>query len=59
MFVSPVGRADGETLDARAAALLASPVAARDVLTRHYSKRLLFSVAARRGWVEPDLEPLP
>jgi len=39
--------------------VLASPLAARDVLTRHYSKATLFSVAARRGWVEPDLEPLP
>ena len=52
-------RPDGEALDASVAALLASPLAARDVLTRHYSKTLLFSVEARRGWVEPDLEPLP
>ena len=41
------------------AALLASPLAARDVLTRHYSRPVLVSVAARRGWVEPDLDPLP
>jgi hypothetical protein len=53
------GRPVGETLDATMAALLASPLAARDVMARHYSKPLLFSVAARRGWVEPDLEPLP
>jgi hypothetical protein len=26
---------------------------------RHYSRARLFSVDARRGWVEPDLEPLP
>jgi hypothetical protein len=52
-------RPDGEALDASVAALLASPLAARDVLTLHYSKTLLFSVEARRGWVEPDLEPLP
>jgi hypothetical protein len=52
-------RPDGEALDASIAALLASPLAARDVLTRHYSKTLLFSVDARRVWVEPDLEPLP
>ena len=49
----------GEMIDASVAALLASPLAARDALTRHYSKALLFSVPARRGWVEPDLEPLP
>jgi hypothetical protein len=49
----------GEALDAVVAALLASPLAARDVLMRHYSKATLMSVAARRGWVEPDLAPLP
>ena len=49
----------GEVVSASVAALLASPLAARDVLARHYSKALLFSVEARRGWVEPDLEPLP
>ncbi len=26
---------------------------------RHWSRELLFSVPARRGWVPPDLEPLP
>jgi len=53
------GRPVGEAVDASVAALLASPLAARDVLTRHYSKALLLSVGARRGWVEPDLDPLP
>lgn len=53
------GRPASEPLDAGVAALLASPLAARDMLTRHYSRPLLFSIAARRGWVEPDLEPLP
>jgi hypothetical protein len=38
--------------------LLASPLAARDALMRYYSKALLMSVRARRGWVEPDLAPL-
>jgi len=38
--------------------LLASPVAAREFPFRYYSKPLLFSVAARRHWVEPDLAPL-
>jgi hypothetical protein len=52
-------RPAGEELDASVAALLASPLAARDALMQHYSKAVLFSVAARRGWVEPDLEPLP
>ena len=38
--------------------LLASPVAAQEFPFRYYSKALLFSVAARRRWVEPDLAPL-
>ena len=36
-------------------ALLASPMAPRDWPLSFYSRELLFSVAARRGWVEPDL----
>jgi len=52
-------RPAGEEIDASVAALLASPLAARDALLRHYSRERLFSVAARRGWVEPDLQPLP
>ena len=30
----------------------------RDVPFRHYTRERLFSVAARRAWVAPDLEPL-
>ncbi|MBI1406410.1 MAG: hypothetical protein GC145_09825 [Caulobacter sp.] len=29
-----------------------------DWLLRHWSRPVLFSVEARRGWVEPDLAPL-
>ncbi len=36
-------------------ALLGSELAARDWPLRFYSRERLFSVAARRGWVEPDL----
>ena len=36
-------------------ALLVSDKADRDWPLRFYSKKHLFSVAARRGWVEPDL----
>jgi hypothetical protein len=39
--------------------LLASQLGRSDWLLTHYSKERLFSVAARRGWVEPDLRPLP
>jgi hypothetical protein len=53
------GRPGDEPFEHSVAALLAGPLAARDLLLRHYSRPLLFSVAARRGWVEPDLDPLP
>ena len=40
-------------------ALLRSDVGRRDWPLRFYSRALLFSVPARRGFVEPDLAPLP
>ncbi|MCJ8157347.1 hypothetical protein [Sphingomonas sp. LaA6.9] len=40
-------------------ALLLSEKGARDWPLRFYSRERLFSVAARRGFVEPDLSPLP
>lgn len=43
----------------RVNALLLSPFGARGWPLTHWSRELLFSVAARRGWVEPDLAPLP
>jgi len=39
--------------------LLTSDYGRSDWLLEFWSKRLLFSVAARRAWVEPDLKPLP
>jgi hypothetical protein len=39
--------------------LLASEYGSSDWLLRFWSKPLLFSVAARMTWVEPDLRPLP
>jgi hypothetical protein len=39
--------------------LLASPFGRSDWLLAYYSRARLFSVEARRGWVEPDLSPLP
>lgn len=46
-------------LTARVNALLASEMGRRDWPLRFYSRELLFSVAARRGFVAPDLAPLP
>jgi hypothetical protein len=40
-------------------ALMASPLGKSDWLLGYWSRALLFSVKARRGWVEPDLKPLP
>lgn len=44
-----------DEIGARATRLLASPLAATDYPLRYYSKERLFSVEARRGWIEPDL----
>ncbi len=38
----------------RATRLLSSPLAATDYPLRRYSRERLFSVEARRGWIEPD-----
>ena len=46
-------------LAARVNAMLLSEVGRRDWPLRFYSRELLFSVPARRGFVEPDLAPLP
>jgi len=39
--------------------LLRSEYGRSDWLLSYWSKAVLFSVTARRGWVEPDLRPLP
>jgi hypothetical protein len=39
--------------------LLASPFGRSDWLLRYWSRGVLFSVAARKSWVEPDVQPLP
>ena len=46
-------------LAARVNAMLRSDVGRRDWPLRFYSRERLFSVQARRGFVEPDLAPLP
>jgi 4-hydroxy-tetrahydrodipicolinate synthase len=45
-------------LGARVAALLRSPLAARDALLAHYSRERLMSPEARAAWLAPDREPL-
>ena len=39
--------------------ILASNYGRSDWLLAYWSRSLLFSVEARRTWVEPDLQPLP
>ena len=38
--------------------LMASPLGRSDWLLAYWSREVLFSVEARRGWVEPNLHPL-
>jgi hypothetical protein len=40
-------------------ALLATPLGRSQWLLEYWSKPVLFSVAARRGWVDPDIKALP
>lgn len=53
------GREAGESLVDKINALLVAPQGRRDWLLDFYSRDRLFSVAARRGWLEPDRAPLP
>jgi hypothetical protein len=46
-------------LKARVNALLLSPIGTRDWPLGFYSRELLFSVSARRGFLPPDRAPLP
>ena len=39
--------------------MLATPLGRSDWLLTYWSRPVLFSVAARKAWVEPDLSPLP
>lgn len=50
----PAGIGDGEAC----ARLLATPMGDKAWPLTFWSRERLFSVAARRGWVEPDLRPL-
>ena len=52
-------RTDGGALCETVNALLLSPTGRRDWPLRFYSRERLFSVAARRGYLAPDLEQFP
>lgn len=46
-------------LSERLASLLAGPCGRSDWLFAYWTKAALFTPTARRGWVEPDVQPLP
>jgi hypothetical protein len=48
----------GADLEARVAALLASPLAERTALFHYWSRERLLSPEARAAWLEPDRTPL-
>jgi hypothetical protein len=52
-----LGERIGVPLQAALAELLASPYGRSDWLLTYWSRERLFSVTARRSWVEPDLRP--
>jgi hypothetical protein len=60
-FIHTVRRHLAETCDdtlvGRVNALLQSPYGRRDWPLQHYTRETLFSVAARRGFLKPDLKP--
>ena len=54
-----LSQTEASGLAERVNALLLSDIGCRDWPLRFYSRELLFSVAARRAFVSPDLAPLP
>ena len=49
----------GAPLFAQVNGLLAGPCGRSDWILAHWSRERLFTIEARRGWVPPDLQPLP
>jgi hypothetical protein len=52
-------QAPGRSLCDICNALSASPFGKSDWLLTYWTRELLFSVRARKFWVDPDLQPLP
>ena len=53
------GRTRSEPLHETLDALMTGPLGRSGWPLDHWSRERLFSVEARRRWIEPDLEPLP
>ena len=62
LFMSAIARHmahnKGVSFEESLALLLASPMNASTWPLRYYSRERLFSIEARRSWVEPDVSPL-
>ena len=54
-----LARQNGKPLFAVCNTLMDSPLGKSDWLLAYWTKERLFSVEARRRWVEPDIQPLP
>ena len=54
-----IGHAPATPLSRILGALMSGPLGRSDWILTYWSRDLLFSVPARRGWVEPDLQRLP
>ena len=39
--------------------LMSSPLGSSEWLLTYWTRQRLFSVEARRAWIEPDIQPLP
>lgn len=50
---------EDEPLTGVLAEMMRGPFGRSDWILGHWSREVLFSVEARRGWVAPDREPLP
>jgi hypothetical protein len=56
-YVRAVGSLVAAGLDD--AAIASHPTTSREAPLRHWRRETLFSVPARRGWLAPDISPLP
>ena len=54
-----LAKAPAKPLFATCNALMQSPLGEPDWLLEYWTRPRLFSVAARRGWLEPDIQQLP
>lgn len=54
-----IGHASDDELHAVLRSLIGSPLGRPEWILSYWNRDTLFSVAARRDWVEPDVAPLP